>query len=324
MDDAPSMDDDAIRALRPERPAVDPTRPHGALHEEERLASGGRESTLTVFLAGRECPFSCVYCDLWRYTTEEPTPEGAIPAQLEEALSGTRRASIQRIKLYNAANFFDPAAVPEADHARIAALLQSFPALTVESHPKLLGRRCRTFAERLPGRLEVAMGLETVHPRALPLLNKRMTLDDFERAAAFLGEHEIDLRAFVLVGTPFVPREEQVEWALRSVAYAARAGARHITLIPVRGGNGALEKLAQSGHYEAPPLAALEQALSLSLKQLITPTEQPRVVTADLWDLEKFATCSQCSAARRERLERINLSGVDEPLGRCDACGWGG
>ena len=36
------------------------------------------------------------------------------------------------------------------------------------------------------GRLEIAMGLETVHPEVLRRLNKRMTLDDFERATTFL------------------------------------------------------------------------------------------------------------------------------------------
>ena len=39
----------------------------------------------TIFLAGRECPWRCVMCDLWRETTEADTPPGAIPHQIEAA-----------------------------------------------------------------------------------------------------------------------------------------------------------------------------------------------------------------------------------------------
>jgi len=326
-----SLGDAAVRGLRPARPAVDPMRAHGVVLEDERALSGGVESTLTVFLAGYECPFSCVFCDLWRYTTEEATPEGAIPAQLEEALGGCASAPVDRIKLYNAANFFDPTAVPVADYGRIAQWLERVPAATVESHPKLLGERCLAFAHEFGGRLEVAMGLETVHPTALPRLNKGVSLDDFDRAADFLAEHDIDLRAFVLLGTPFVAREEQLEWGLRSVEHAIRAGARFVTLIPLRGGNGALEELARSGDYEPPSLDLLEAALggalssgALSVRESSwAGSSKGAVVTADVWDLETFASCPECRAERRSRIERINRSGSDEALGHCVACGWG-
>ena len=42
--------------------------------ERERTPNGTLEWALTIFLAGRECPFTCVYCDLWRYTLDEATP----------------------------------------------------------------------------------------------------------------------------------------------------------------------------------------------------------------------------------------------------------
>ena len=65
-----SADDRRIRSLRPLKPAVDPWRAHGTLIEEERRPNGTIERALTVFLAGAECPFTCAFCDLWRWTID--------------------------------------------------------------------------------------------------------------------------------------------------------------------------------------------------------------------------------------------------------------
>ena len=47
-------------------------------------------------------------CDLWRHTLDEPTPDGAIPKQIEFALERLPQASV--VKLYNTGKFFDSAA----------------------------------------------------------------------------------------------------------------------------------------------------------------------------------------------------------------------
>ncbi|HUG41223.1 MAG TPA: hypothetical protein VMM12_12105 [Longimicrobiales bacterium] len=270
---------------------------------------------MTVFLAGAECPFTCVFCDLWRSTLDGPTPPGAVPAQVRAALQ-TASPLPERagIKLYNASNFFDRRAVPPADDPALAELLAPFVRVTVECHPRLVGRRCFAFGERVGGRLEVAMGLETIHPGALPRLNKRMTLRDFEQAAAALVGAGLALRAFVLLSPPFVPSAEAVEWAVRSAAHAIGCGAGHVSLIPVRGGNGALEPLAQAGAFVPPTLAQLEEALGRALEL------GGAVITADLWDVERLARCPDCFLPRRDRLARMNLTGRREPPVRCERC----
>ncbi len=293
--------------------AVDPWRPLGSLWERERTAAGSEE-VLTVFLAGAECPFACVFCDLWRHTLDGPTPPGALPRQLALALARAGRRP-QRIKLYNASNFFEPRAVPPQEDGELAALLAGIPAVTVECHPRLVGERCFAFAAALSGRLEVAMGLETVHPEALPRLGKRMTLADFDRAAASLARHDIDLRAFVLLGVPFVPAAEQVEWAVCGAAHAVRQGARHVSLIPVRPGNPELDRLARGGEFEPPRLAGLEAALERCLA-----ARPSAIVTADLWEAARFAACPACRAARLARLQRMNEEGSVPPPLACDAC----
>jgi radical SAM enzyme (TIGR01210 family) len=306
-----------IRALRPAKGSVDPWRPLGVLVEEERGPAGGLEPVVTVFLAGSECPFTCVFCDLWRDTLDLPTPRGALPAQLRLALAdeAVRRARPRRIKLYNASNFFDPRAVPPQDLPELAELVRPFAGVSVECHPRLVGDDCFAFAERIQGRLEVAMGLETVDTRALPRLGKQATLDDFALAASRLREAGIDMRAFVLVGTPFVPAPEAVASAVASVAYAIGLGARVVSLIAVRGGNGALERLAEQGEFAPPTLGQLEAALDASLRL------GRGSVSADLWDAAALPACPACRRARIERLRLVNRTGLPQPVVACDACG---
>jgi archaeosine synthase beta-subunit len=307
--------DRRIRSLRGPKPYVDPYRAHGSLVEEERRPSGVVERALTVFLAGAECPFTCSFCDLWRYTLDGPTPPGALTQQLRSVLTTLDGETPERLKLYNASNFFDWHAVPHEDVTGLATLAEPFAAVTVESHASTIGAATLAFARLIDGRLEVAMGLETIHPLAASELNKRLDLGRFDRAADFLANANIDLRAFVLLGVPFVPSEETIEWTIRTVEHAVARGAAVVSIIPVRDGNGEMERLRALGEFTPPTLSQLEQALDRCLALGQT------VVTADLWDVERLATCSQCKSGRMARLRRLNLSGRAEPRVVCDACG---
>ena len=53
-------------------------RPQQFLVEQERAESGEVVSVATLFLTNRECPWRCIYCDLWKNTTTETVPFGAI------------------------------------------------------------------------------------------------------------------------------------------------------------------------------------------------------------------------------------------------------
>jgi radical SAM enzyme (TIGR01210 family) len=310
-----SLSSRRIRRLRPPKGIQDPSQPAGAFWEDERVRDGGVLPVLTVLLTGAECRFSCVYCDLWRATLNGPTPSGAVPQQIRATLHriGTLPA-VAALKLYNHSNYFDARAVPPGDDADVLSLVAPFTRVTVECHPTLIGRRCLAFAERMDGALEVAMGLETADPAVLERLNKRMTLEDFDRAAETLRANGIGIRAFVLVSPPFVAPDDAVTAAVQSVEYAFARGVQHVSLIPVRGGNGAMEGLERAGVFVPPRLSQLEDALEQCLGL------RGGVVTADLWDARSLASCGSCGRARLDRLARMNLTGRVEPRVACSTC----
>jgi radical SAM enzyme (TIGR01210 family) len=316
---------------RPPREVHDPWRAQGLHVEDERIADGTIARTATVFLTGRECPWRCVMCDLWQYTIDRDTPPGAIPAQLA-AVRAELDALGERpsqIKLYNAGSFFDSRAVPEADYHAVADGLANFDRIVVESHPSLVGPRTRHFLDALgayrrsgrrPPVLEVAMGLETAHAAALDQINKRLTVDGFVRAAGRLRQYGAALRVFLLVSPPFVPRDEQDTWMLHSVDVAIASGATAISLIPTRAGNGALEALATEGLFIEPTLADLERSAAAALEHIRGHGSSLRVF-ADLWNLDRFASCLHCLDARRARLTKMNLEQRVHPPAACAHCG---
>jgi radical SAM enzyme (TIGR01210 family) len=289
-----------IISSRGNKNSVDPNRPYAWLVEKERTSSGKVEDTAIIFLTNSECSFQCLMCDLWKNTTDKPNPVGAIPDQIEWALA--QMPQVKHVKLYNSGSFFDEKAIPESDYNRIASLLECFETVIVESHPKLVNQKCLRFRDFLKPKLEVALGLEIVHPGVLLKLNKRMTLSDFKTSVNFLKENEIGSRAFILLRPPFLTETEGVLWAKKSIDYAFDAGIECCTVIPVRAGNGAMDKLIENGDFSMPKIQSLETVLEYGIG-----LGSGRVF-ADVWDLGLFSNCDHCVDQRIDRINSMNLS----------------
>jgi uncharacterized Fe-S cluster-containing MiaB family protein len=302
-----AYDDAWILSHRPPRESRDAFLPYDFFIEEERNRDGVIDPVATIFLTNRECPFRCLMCDLWRNTLTTTVPAGAIPAQIDHALA--KLDSARQVKLYNSGSFFDPRAIPVADYEAIAARVHRFERVIVENHPSFTGDACLRFRDLLDGAFEIAMGLETVHPQVLAGLNKRMTLDQFSAAASFLRHHEIDLRVFILVQPPLMISAEAPMWAERSLDFAMECGATAATLIPTRGGNGAMEALS----FAPPALAVLESAVEYGLRL------RAGRVFADLWGVREG--CPDCHALRVARLRQMNLQQVVLDRIVCSTCG---
>ena len=299
MTDRPIPSTSDILNARGPRNAVNPWRPYHFLAETEVSRHGRAEHVVTVFLTNRECPFHCVYCDLWKNTTEQTVPLGAIPAQIDFALQ--RLPSARHIKLYNSGNFFDPKAIPTADWPEIADRIRSFDTVIVENHPNLCGTACGEFQQMCGTQLEVALGLETSHAATLVTLNKQMTTDDFARACERLLDQQILIRVFILLKPPGTTEEQGIERAIESVRFAFDCGAGCCSVIPVRSGNGIMEQLGERGEYSPPKLSSLEHVVSEALRW-----KRGRVF-ADLWDAAQFADDPETVDVQMERLRAMNL-----------------
>jgi radical SAM enzyme (TIGR01210 family) len=289
-----------IVSNRPERNQLDPSRPYAWLVEKERSASGQIKETGTIFLSNKECSFKCLMCDLWKNTTEGTIPAGAVVEQIRWALE--KMPGISQIKLYNAGSFFDEKAIPLKDYSGIASLVTNFDTVIVEAHPKLINSTCLNFKDMIDTELEVAIGLETVHPDILRKLNKQMTVEDFTKAVKYLGVHQIKTRAFILLRPPFMTEQEGIDWAKKSLKVAFDAGVDCCTLIPVRPGNGAMDILMEQGDFEKPLLTSLEEVLDFGISL------NAGRVFADTWNLEQFSNCRQCFGQRANRLTDMNHS----------------
>lgn len=277
-----------------------------------RLSKGKVAKVLTLLLAAKECPWRCVMCDLWKNTLVGPTPVGAIPQQIEEVLGQAPRADW--IKLYNAGSFFDQKSIPPVDYGRIAALCNTFQRVIIENHPRLCGPSVADFQQLLGTQLEVALGVETVQPGMLRRLNKGMSREHVDKAILFLRQQQIDVRAFVLIQPPWTTASEAVRWGKLTVLHLVRLGVRHISLIPVRSGNGWMEQLQARGEFAAPSLETIEMLMD-ELQELSTET----VLTLDLWDWGSLVPRHTADCPRRRRLAAMNVTQTPQPAVRC-AC----
>lgn len=275
------------------------------------MVDGKIEDVAIIFLTNKECPFCCLMCDLWKNTTDEMVSVGAISKQIEYALE--RLPSTKHIKLYNSGNFFDKKAIPSKDHDAIISLLHGYETVLVENHPKLMDREVIDFRDKLKANLQLAIGLETVHPEVLPKLNKKMTLKDFSNSVSFLNNNDILSRAFILLRPPFLDEDEGIIWANRSIDFAFDSGVECCVVIPTRSGNGALNALEKQGYFHSPKIKSLEEVLEYGIS-----LNRGRVF-ADLWDLAQFSDCEDCIGARKNRMDQMNLRQQVLPKAAC-AC----
>jgi hypothetical protein len=285
------------------------------LREREATGTGSIVDVGTVFLTARECPFGCTFCDLWTHTLADRPPVGAIVSQVEQALQ--EFADAPWLKLYNSGNFFDPQSIPRVDRHRLLELCGHAERLVVENHPRLCGHEVREYAAAFTGRLEVAMGLESIQPGLLAAFQKAMTIADYQRAVERLMDWQIDVRTFVMIDPPGTETGRAIEWAIASAEFAARHGSRCIALIPARASSVDSSHPRQHLAATACPMdiRTLEHcAAALPLGRVGGP-----VFTIDLWDFDRLTGCPECRERRRARLQTINLHQVLPPEICCDA-----
>jgi hypothetical protein len=300
--DPTGLDDRWIKSFRGKKNKLDPSKPYNWSIEKERTRQGFVEDTATVFLTNRECPFTCLMCDLWKNTTNYSVSADEITDQIDWAMA--RIQSAYHLKIYNSGNFFDLKAIPLSAYRPIADKINRFKTLIIESHPRFIEKKCIQFKDMIEPELQVAIGLETSNPYILSRLNKKMTLEDFQRSVGFLNKYNIPVRAFILLKPPFLDENEGIQWAKRSIDFAFQCGVECCVVIPVRSGNGAIDWLQSKDYFSSPSIESLEEVLQYGINL------QAGRVFADIWDIEKFSKCDRCFERRKERLNKMNYDQV--------------
>lgn len=314
-----------LRSLRSAKPIRDPDVSQGYVMEQEPVGCGRTVRSATYFLTGSECRFTCSYCDLWKYTIDAQTPRGSLVRQIQALhdASQSAREGVEWLKLYNAANFFDPYNVPAEDYAAIASSCDSFARVVVENHAALTSTRqgqskIRSFQSMLQPELEVAMGLETIDPDAMRLMNKSTRLEEFDRACETLLQFGISIRVFVILQPPGTRIDSSLDWAVESCRYAFRRGAQRCSILPARRGNGWIDQLEREGAWIPPDLTLVESTMRAALD---AGTSTDQIVTIDLWDWELLAGgCDACRPSRRNRLMTMNLEQRTVSQDFCAVC----
>ena len=91
------MNSEWIISQRGAKNEIDFHRPYDCMVEKERRPNGRVEDTAIIFLSNKECSFKCLMCDLWKNTSDDSALPGAIPEQIEWALSRLPAARLTSI-----------------------------------------------------------------------------------------------------------------------------------------------------------------------------------------------------------------------------------
>jgi archaeosine synthase beta-subunit len=296
--------DKAIRALRRGRDSGPPP----PKIEIESFPDGSAREIATVFLRNGECPLACVYCALYRQASDRPATGREIAGQIREVR--VRWPGVAGLKLYNASSFFEPRSIDQSQESfrAIAEALSSLDLVVVEARSENAGQAIR-LSRLVSARLEVAIGLETADDSLLRLLNKPTSLIRFRSAAANLSAHDISLRAFVLVGPPFVGAADARQSAVETFEEARRAGARVVSLLPVVSEHEPMEALRRAGFYSEISLDSYFETVCDCARAQGGSKTPGTIVLAETANLARLPGCPNCHPEKTRRLEGLNATG---------------
>ncbi len=296
--------DRAIRALRDEKRPPD-TAPR---LEVEIFPDGKPREIATVYLVNGECPLACIYCALYRQTTGRPATGSEIAAQIRNARRN--HPGISGMKLYNASSLFEPRSIVQTEDTlrEIASALSGLDLVVVEARSEN-ARAAVSFSRLLDARLEVAIGFETRDDELLRFLNKPTSLARFREAARFLSDAGILLRAFVLVGPPFVAHARARRLALASFQEARKAGARVVALLPVVSAHRPMEALRRAGFFSEISLDEYFETVRSCAAPAREGDFHPCLVVAETEFLDRLPGCPACRPEKARALAALNATG---------------
>ena len=314
-----SAADRRIRALRPPKRAVDPYTAHGVAGRGGAPPGRTRRAGAHGLPRRRRVSLHLLVLRPVAVHARRADAAGRARRRSSSACSPRWTARLpQRLKLYNASNFFDRRAVPREDYAALARLAAPFDGgdgRVAREHDRRRDARVRAPARRGPT-LEVASGSRRSIPRAMARLNKRLDLARLRRGDAVSrrrGDRSARLRPArraVRAGR----RERRVDGAHGGARGRARRGRRRRSS-RCAAATARWSGCAALGEFTPPTLCAARGSA-----RRVRSRSAGTVVTADLWDVERLPACDACRTRADRAAARLNRTGRAS-RGRLRACG---
>ena len=242
-----------------------------------------------------------------------PSPEDLV-AQFEAAMARRPEGRFM-VKIFTSGSFPDAAEMPPAAGLEILRRLDADPdviKVLIETRPEFVMAEvmadCRQVIHK---KLEVAIGVETSNDRIrLDCINKGFLFEGFVRASRVAHQHDITVKAYLLLKPPFL--SEGV--AIRDIVRSARdvspyAETISINLCNVQNGT-FVEKLLRRGDYRPPWLWSAVSVLRQA------KTENPdMIITSDPVGAGSRHGPHNCGKCDSEVADAINRFSISQDLG---------
>jgi len=225
---------------------------------------GGRTySSFTAVLKTKGCSWAkeagCTMCGY--YIDSNPRiGEKGIKGQIENLAEQYQGQEV--VKLYTSGSFLDENELAPELRKEIFSVFQDAKYLVIESRPEFIKTSTIKTLNKLPNKVQVALGLESYDQRVLDhCINKGTKIKDYERAWAMLEKHEIGIRNYVLLKPIFLTEKEALLDSIRTII-AASQHSDVVSVNPMNVQRGTLvEHLWKRNGYRPPWLWTLVEAL---------------------------------------------------------------
>lgn len=259
-------------------------RPVAFWTKKDRLRNNiGKE--FTIILKTKGCSWAlgeyggCSMCGYIQDAALEDIEADSIKAQFDYALEQKKEEIINDkddyiLKIFNSGSFFDDEEMnPEVREYiyESIAKINKIKELVVESRVEYLSsKKLKKIKNDLQNKyIEIGIGLETVDDYIRNrYVNKGLTYKEFLEAVSLCKEHDIGVKAYLLLKPPFLSEKSAIDDAANSIRTLIKLGIETISLNPLNIQKGSLaEKLWYQNRYRPPWYYSLFKCLKKSITQ---------------------------------------------------------
>lgn len=211
----------------------------------------------------------CTMCSYLLDGTEKPPTDEQITTQFNQAMTRLADASGPlAVKIYTSGSFLDPSEVSLDARSRIVQMISEdnrIAEVVIESRPEYVTNEVMDELRRSLGdrTIEIGIGLESSNDAIRQMcVNKGFDISDFKNAIEITRDHQIGVRAYVLLKPPFLSEQNALQDTIRTISDCTLMGVSTVSVNPVNVQKHTLvEELWSKGEYRPPWLWSLLEVL---------------------------------------------------------------